>query len=94
MDLTTDKSGLSTVLSQVKERILMGPRGYPLTKYVVKSYLEKMSRTTRFNDNLPQIHFVNGFLEKHPERLTVRSANLIKTKIVPRFSVFFFISLR
>ena len=86
-DKTTDRLGRPTVLTQVEEKllvqrlVLMGEWAFPLTKseirHVVKSYLDKMSRVTRFKDNLPQLQFVNGFLKRHPE-LTVRSANLIK----------------
>ena len=86
-DLTTDRLGRPTVLTQVEEKllverlILMGEWAFPLTKndirHVVKSYLDKTSRITRFNDNLPSIDYVNGFLKRHQE-LSVRSANLIK----------------
>jgi hypothetical protein len=82
-----DKLGRPTVLSDAEEEIIterlliLGRWGFPLTtlglKQLVKDYLDRQGRTSRFADNMPKKDFVAGFLKRHPE-LSVRTANLIK----------------
>ncbi len=59
----------------------MGTWGFPLSRqdlsHVIKGYLDRLGRTTRFIDNLPGPDFMLGFMNRHPE-LSVRTANLIK----------------
>jgi hypothetical protein len=82
-----EKLGRSTELSKEEEEhfveriLVMSNWGFPLSKgdltNLIKHYLDRQGRTTRFTDNLPGRDFVRGFLKRHP-RLSVRKVNLIK----------------
>jgi hypothetical protein len=65
----------------VERVILMGTWGFPLSRqdlsHIIKGYLDRLGRTTRFINNLPGPDFMIGFMNRHPE-LSVRTANLIK----------------
>jgi hypothetical protein len=68
--------------SVIVERLLvMGRWGFPLNHHdlahLIKSYLDRLGKSTRFVDNMPGPDFTKGFLKRHPQ-LTVRVANLIK----------------
>lgn len=90
-DRLTQKSknllGRPTVLTAEEESIIverlliMGRWGFPLNRHdlahLIKAYLDRVGRSTRFTDNLPGPDFTKGFLKRHPQ-LTVRVANLIK----------------
>jgi DDE superfamily endonuclease/helix-turn-helix, Psq domain len=79
--------GRPTQLSNEEEKILveramlLGSWGFPLTfrdfRELVKAYLDKTGRTTKFKNNLPSKHFVYYFMRRHPE-LSFRKANNIK----------------
>ena len=68
----------------LKERILvMGTWGFPLSKAdlraLVKSYLNSIGKTVlNFNNNTPGMDWVNGFLDRHKNVLTTRTANILK----------------
>lgn len=81
------KIGRPTVLSEEEEAILSSRLitcaefGFPMdskdTRYLVKAYLDRLGKVTRFDDNLPGVDWLEGFLQRHRE-LTMRRANLIK----------------
>jgi hypothetical protein len=64
----------------VERVILMGTWGFPLSRqdlsHIIKRYMDRLGRTTRFIDNLPGPDFMIRFMNSHPE-LSVRTANLI-----------------
>jgi hypothetical protein len=82
-----DKLGRPTELTEVEESVIverllvMGRWGFPLNRHdlahLIKSYLDRLGKSTRFVDNMPGPDFTKGFLKRHPQ-LTVRVANLIK----------------
>lgn len=82
-----EKLGRSTELGAEEEAIieerllLLGRWGFPLSKkdltLLIKDYLDRQGRITRFVNNRPGPDFIEGFLRRHP-RLSVRTANLIK----------------
>ena len=48
-------------------------------KRLVKDYLDSSGKTIdRFNDNMPGRDWLNAFLERHKDQLTVRAANMLK----------------
>jgi hypothetical protein len=65
----------------VERATLLGAWGFPLTfrdfRELVKSYLDRAGRTTKFKDNFPSKHFMYYFMRRHPQ-LSFRKANNIK----------------
>jgi hypothetical protein len=79
--------GRPLVLSDAEEEALvqvlvqMGEFNYPLTKRhlrdMVKDYLDK-TRETRFKDNRPGRIWVQKFLERHQDRVTIKKPRNIR----------------
>ena len=68
----------------LKERILlMGTWDFPLSKAdlraLVKSYLDSIGKTVpTFKNNVPGRDWVSGYLDRHKDVLTTRTANMLK----------------
>jgi hypothetical protein len=83
----TGQVGRPTVLNKIEEEVLvemivlMGQYNYPLTKRhlrdMVKAYLDK-HRDTRFKDNRPGRHWVEGFVRRHKDKVVIRTPNNIR----------------
>ncbi|CAG5011568.1 unnamed protein product [Parnassius apollo] len=67
----------------VEALILCGEYGCPLTRFelrmIVHNYLTKNNKLWIFNDKLPGERWVREFLNRHKEKLTLRSTQNIKS---------------
>ena len=85
--VSNETAGRPPVLSKEEEElfiqrlIMHGEWGFPLSstdlRNIIKDYLDRQGRTTRFVGNLPGPDFVSSFMQCHPV-LSIRRANLIK----------------
>jgi len=85
--VVNETAGRPPVLSKEEEDLIVerliihGDWGFPLSttdvRHIIKDYLDRQGRTTRFVNNLPGPDFILSFLNRHPV-LSNRRANLIK----------------